>query len=64
MKWYIILIILKYILLLIPISILVNNGFILEGGFLVLYVFIEILSTRVRRIEEKINELEVNLNGN
>ena len=64
MKWYIILIILKYILLLIPISILFNNGFVLEGGFLALYIFIEILSARVKRLEEIINEREVNLNGN
>ena len=58
MKWYIILTIMKYILILIPISILFSNGFILEGGFLALYLLIEIMSVRLRRLEEIVNRLE------
>ena len=58
MNWYNILLVMKYILIIIPISILINNGFILEGGFLALYLFIEILSQRIKRLEEKLDKLE------
>lgn len=58
MNWYNILIIMRYILIIIPMSILISNEFLLEGGFLALYLFIEILSQRVKRLEEKLDKLE------
>lgn len=63
MNYRIILLVMKYTLVLIPISILFQNGLILEGGFLSLYLLIEILYQRVRTLEEKLNKMEEE-NGN